>query len=87
MAFRSAFDKAEKSYGRRAFSPVDANLHSPEMAAMREAGVRLHLWGGLDAMFCAAYAMVASDQRRFYGLGVLLSVVWSDVGDWPAKRA
>lgn len=87
LAFLSAFEDAEKAYGQRAFCPSTADIHTPEIKAMREAGMRLHNLGGVEAMFSAACAMASHDPRRFFGLGVLLSVVWAGVGDWPPLRS
>jgi hypothetical protein len=87
LAFRSAFDAAEKTYGPKAFCPATTDIQSPEMAAMREAGMKLHISGGLDAMVLAACALADSDPRRFFGLGVLLSVVWAGVGNWPVAQS
>lgn len=86
VVFQSAFDEAEKSYGNRAFRPATTDIQSPEIIALREAGIRLHQWGGMDAMVSAAIALVKHEPIRFYGIGVLLNVVWSGVGAWPRLK-
>ncbi len=82
LAFGAAFDQAEKLHGPTAFDPRKADLSSPGLAMLRQAGERLDRVGGRDAMFAAACALAETDPRRFYGLGVLLSVVWAGIGEW-----
>ncbi|WP_102896034.1 hypothetical protein [Phaeobacter inhibens] len=83
LALSSAFDHAEKLHGPTAFDPHNADLSAPGLVMLRQAGERLDRFGGKDAMFSAACALAQTDPRRFYGIGVLLGVVWAGIGDWP----
>lgn len=86
LAFEAAFDHAEKLHGPTAFDPRKADLSSPGLTMLRHVGERLDRLGGRDAMFAAAHALAETDPRRFYGLGVLLGVVWAGIGEWSLIR-
>lgn len=81
LALKAAVREAELAHGVGAFDPRAGFANTPEERRLREAGERLFRWRGRDGMRLATKALVRHDPRGFYGLVVLLDVMWRGIGD------